>query len=141
MHSVSHWEIILIEKVINLLVFRFISDISNQDEKVGKLIELFLQLPSVNQNTINFLIEHLTNVNSYETHNKMSLHNLATVFGPTMIRPPGSSTMSSSNSSSSSGSAVNSDQFTAGAIDAMAQAGILLIFLKRKSEKISLENS
>lgn len=97
-------------------------------------------------------------MNSYESYNKMSLHNLATVFGPTMIRPPGSSTLNSSSSGSSgggggssgsgggsggnsSGSTVNSDQFTAGAIDAMAQAGILLIFLKRKSEKISLENA
>jgi hypothetical protein len=102
------------------------------------LIELFLQLPLVNQNTINFLIEHLTNVNSYESHNKMSLNNLATVFGPTMIRP-GSSTLNSS--SNASASAVNSDQFTAGTIDVMAQAGILFFFLKRKSEKIGFENN
>lgn len=104
------------------------------------MIELFLQLPLVNQNTINLLIEHLTNVNSYESYNKMSLNNLATVFGPTMIRPGNTSILNSSNSAAS-GSVVNSDQFTAGTIDVMAQAGILFFFLKRKSEKIGFENS
>lgn len=89
-------------------------------------------MPLVNQNTINFLIEHLTNVNNYENYNKMSLNNLATVFGPTMIYPGNNN---SSNLSSNSGS-VNSDQFTAGTIDVMAQAGILYFFLKRKSEKL-----
>ena len=50
----------------------------------------------------------------------MSLHNLATVFGPTMIRPSPSASVS------------NADSFTAGTIDVMAQAGILYFFLKKK---------
>jgi len=60
-------------------------------------------------------------VNQYESHNKMSLNNLATVFGPTMIRP------GSNNAPMSA-----ADQFTAGTIDVMAQAGILYFFLRRK---------
>ncbi|RWS31431.1 active breakpoint cluster region-related protein-like protein [Leptotrombidium deliense] len=95
--------------------------LTNQEEKKKKLIDLFAQLPQINQNTINFLIDHLSNVNQHETLNKMSLHNLATVFGPTLIRPGSSSSGSSSE-----------DQFTAGTIDVMAQAGILYFFLKRK---------
>lgn len=105
-------------KLINFK-FTFSTGISNNEEKASKLIELFLQLPLVNQNTINFLIEHLTSVNNYENYNKMSLNNLATVFGPTMIYPGNNNTP---NLSSNSGS-VNSDQFTAGTIDVMAQSG------------------
>jgi PREDICTED: similar to CG40494-PA.3 len=54
----------------------------------------------------------------------MSLHNLATVFGPTLIRP------------GSTCSGTISDQFTAGTIDVMAQAGILFFFLKSMATKI-----
>src|SRR2546421_2834558 len=106
----------------NLL--RSLTDLSSTEEKNKKYISLFSQLPSVNQSTINLLIDHLANVNQYETFNKMSLHNLATVFGPTMIRP-----------SPSSGGASSADSFTAGTIDVMAQAGILYFFLKKKVEK------
>lgn len=60
-------------------------------------------------------------VNQFESHNKMSLNNLATVFGPTMIRPGANSV----------GSTL-ADQFTAGTIDVMAQAGILYFFLQSK---------
>lgn len=59
----------------------------------------------------------------------MSLHNLATVFGPSLLRPGGSN--SSSNSS---------DTFTSGTYDVMAQAGILHFFLKRRSSGLSLTN-
>ncbi|KAI1281969.1 Breakpoint cluster region protein [Halotydeus destructor] len=96
--------------------------VTAQDDKKRKLVALFSQLPQVNQNTITFLIEHLVNVNQYESCNKMSLHNLATVFGPTMIRP----------GSNSNQNVTTADQFTAGTIDVMAQAGILHFFLKRK---------
>lgn len=51
----------------------------------------------------------------------MSLQNIATVFGPTMIRPAPSNVGTSP-----------ADQFTAGTIDVMAQAGILYFFLRRK---------
>lgn len=100
--------------------------ITNQEERKKRLTELFGLLPMVNIHTINFLIDHFVFVNKYETLNKMSLHNLATVFGPTLIRP----------GSSSSGTN-NADTFTAGTIDVMAQAGILYFFLKKKTIEVS----
>jgi len=114
--------------------------ILNNEEKSSKLIELFLQLPLVNQNTINFIIEHLTNVNNYENYNKMSLNNLATVFGPTMIFPNNNSSNLSSNSGNINSGAINSDQFTAGTIDVMKQSNLVYFFLRRKSEKLMLSN-
>ena len=95
--------------------------LTSNEERRKRLTDLFTQLPPVNQNTINFLIDHFVNVNKYENLNKMSLHNLATVFGPTLIRP-GSSTAAIN----------NADTFTAGTIDVMAQAGILYFFLKKR---------
>lgn len=50
----------------------------------------------------------------------MSLHNLATVFGPTLLRPGGSQ---GSNSR-------HRDPLAAGTVDVMAQAGILYHFLQ-----------
>lgn len=87
----------------------------------------------VSENSANQKIS-FHSVNQYEPHNKMSLHNLATVFGPTMIRPaPGSSSSTQSSGQSSASTAVSTaDSFTAGTIDVMAQAGILYFFLKRK---------
>lgn len=69
-------------------------------------------------------------INELESHNKMSLHNIATVFGPTMIRPAGSGSSDKMNS--------NTDLFTSGTIDVMAQAGILHFFLMRKYSGQSL---
>jgi hypothetical protein len=65
-------------------------------------------------------------VNQHEAQNKMSLHNLATVFGPTLLRPgcPGSG-------KSESGSRQQRfDPLAAGTVDVMAQAGILYYFLQ-----------
>lgn len=63
----------------------------------------------------------LFSVNQHKQFNKMTLQNLATVFGPTMIRPAASTVGTNT-----------ADQFTAGTIDVMAQAGILYFFLLRK---------
>ena len=57
----------------------------------------------------------------HEAENKMSLHNLATVFGPTMLRP------GQKNSSSNM-----MDMLAAGTVDVMAQAGIFYFFLQRR---------
>jgi hypothetical protein len=65
-------------------------------------------------------------VHQHEAQNKMSLHNLATVFGPTLLRPgcPGSG-------KSESGSRHQRlDTLAAGTVDVMAQAGILYYFLQ-----------
>ena len=67
-----------------------------------------------------------SSVNNYENQNKMTLHNLATVFGPTLVRP-GSSALATN----------FSDQFAAGTVDVMAQAGILLFFLERKTAEVA----
>jgi len=52
----------------------------------------------------------------------MSLHNIATVFGPTLLRP----------GARSEGSG-NTDLLAAGTVDVMAQAGILYFFLTRRA--------
>lgn len=50
-------------------------------------------------------------VNQHEGENKMSLHNLATVFGPTLLRP----------ASAGGASKQRTDLLAAGTVDAMAQ--------------------
>lgn len=57
-----------------------------------------------------------------EHQNKMSLHNLATVFGPTLIRP-----------GAKAGNPSPAEQLAAGTVDVMAQAGILHFFLTRRA--------
>lgn len=53
----------------------------------------------------------------------MSLHNLATVFGPTLLRP----------GIKNEGSG-GTDLLAAGTVDVMAQAGILYFFLTRRAD-------
>lgn len=77
-------------------------------------------LPLVNKAVIDFLLSHLIRVNKHEAQNKMSLHNLATVFGPTLLRP---GTHSRTDPKSR-------DPLAAGTVDVMAQAGILYCFLQ-----------
>ncbi len=74
------------------------------------------------------LIIIIFSVNSKEVKNKMSLHNLATVFGPTLLRPaPTSDTPDSL------------DQLAIGTIDVMAQAGILHYFLLRRARRLPIQ--
>lgn len=61
-------------------------------------------------------------VNQHEAENKMSLHNLATVFGPTLLRP----------ASANANSKQRTDLLAAGTVDAMAQAGILYCLLQQR---------
>ncbi|CAK8683625.1 unnamed protein product [Clavelina lepadiformis] len=51
---------------------------------------LIEKLPEINRNTLKVLLIHLNNVASHEKENEMSLHNLAIVFGPTLMEPQGS---------------------------------------------------
>lgn len=120
------------------------------------------QLPEPNKSTIICIIDHLVQVNCHEEENKMSLNNLATVFGPTMLKTNssegkgskssnagghssgagGGNTPSSSHASGGGGGggpfAINTDLFTASTIDVMAQADIVYFYLRRKSEGLSL---
>ena len=57
-----------------------------------------------------------------ESVNKMSLHNLATVFGPTVVRPP-----------LMVGSMDQAELLATGTVDVMAQAGIVHFFLNRRA--------
>ena len=58
--------------------------------------------------------------------NKMSLHNLATVFGPTLLRPAATEQQHTP----------SLEMFSAQARDAMTQTGILLHFLNMKANGI-----
>lgn len=55
----------------------------------------------------------------HENENKMSLHNLATVFGPTLLRPGGKVDNTK-----------QKDLLATGTVDVMAQAGILYCYLQ-----------
>lgn len=59
-----------------------------------------------------------------EHYNKMSLHNLATVFGPTLLRP-----------GAKPGNPSPAEKLAAGTVDVMAQAGILHFFLTRRANR------
>ena len=60
--------------------------IQDEAQRSRTYLHLFSQLPqNPSQACIVFLIEHLVRVASLDGQNKMSLHNLATVFGPTML--------------------------------------------------------
>ncbi|XP_047991212.1 active breakpoint cluster region-related protein [Leguminivora glycinivorella] len=85
------------------------------------LMKCFAQLPDLNKNCIDFLLNHFVKVNQHEADNKMSLHNLATVFGPTLLRPGGPAA-----------GKLRADQLAAGTVDAMAQAGILYCLLQQR---------
>lgn len=61
-------------------------------------------------------------ISQSELQNKMSLHNLATVFGPTLLRPALKETEPQSMEA----------MFSQGARDAMMQTGILLYLLNLK---------
>nr|XP_033321705.1 active breakpoint cluster region-related protein isoform X3 [Megalopta genalis] len=88
--------------------------------KGNALRRVYESLPAVNKAVIDFLLTHLIRVNKHEAQNKMSLHNLATVFGPTLLRP----------GTNSRSDAKSRDPLAAGTVDVMAQAGILYCFLQ-----------
>ncbi|XP_063152098.1 active breakpoint cluster region-related protein-like isoform X3 [Candoia aspera] len=61
--------------------------LSDPSAKENCMLHLLRSLPDPNLITFLFLLEHLKRVAEKEPVNKMSLHNLATVFGPTLLRP------------------------------------------------------
>ncbi|KAE8634539.1 hypothetical protein XENTR_v10002344 [Xenopus tropicalis] len=61
--------------------------LSDPVAKESCMLNLLLSLPEPNLLTFLFLLDHLKRVAENESQNKMSLHNLATVFGPTLLRP------------------------------------------------------
>lgn len=61
--------------------------LSDPAAKENCMMHLLRSLPDPNLITFLSLLEHLKRVAEKEPINKMSLHNLATVFGPTLLRP------------------------------------------------------
>ncbi|KAG2459676.1 ABR protein, partial [Polypterus senegalus] len=61
--------------------------LSDPAAKENCMMHLLRSLPEPNIITFLFILEHLKRVAEKEPINKMSLHNLATVFGPTLLRP------------------------------------------------------
>uniref|UniRef100_A0A0K2TVS8 Active breakpoint cluster regionrelated proteinlike [Megachile rotundata] n=1 Tax=Lepeophtheirus salmonis TaxID=72036 RepID=A0A0K2TVS8_LEPSM len=102
----------------------------DHDRRRNIYLTLFALIPSSpNQSCIQYLIEHMVRVSRFEAQNKMSLHNLATVFGPTMLH-----------AGSERDKKGNKDMLlTTGTVDVMAQAGILHFFLTRKSNNETLQ--
>ncbi|XP_034397495.1 PH_BCR_vertebrate and RhoGAP_Bcr domain-containing protein isoform X1 [Cyclopterus lumpus] len=94
--------------------------------KESCMLNLLLSVPETNLVTFLFLLDHLKRVAENECINKMSLHNLATVFGPTLLRP---SEKDSKISNSSQPISMN-DSWS---LEVMAQVQVLLYFLQLES--------
>ncbi|XP_053678645.1 uncharacterized protein LOC128729022 [Anopheles nili] len=99
-------------------VFNRHSNLS-ENTRIHELQRIFNELPQPNKATINLLLDHLMRVHQQEIENKMSLHNLAMVFGPTLLRPGPSATK-------------QKDLLESSTADVMTQAGILYSFLQAR---------
>lgn len=91
----------------------------NEALRIDALQKIFAELPPPNKATINLLLDHLMRVHQQEIENKMSLHNLAMVFGPTLLRPGPTTTK-------------QKDLLESSTADVMTQAGILYSFLQAR---------
>lgn len=94
----------------------------NLTRRTEELNDCFKKLPKENQATITCILVHLIKVYHHENDNKMSLQNLATVFGPTLLRPGGRNDLKLPQRS---GGVLASET-----VDVMAQASILLCYLQ-----------
>ncbi|KAM7347620.1 rho GTPase activating protein at 1A isoform 3-T8 [Cochliomyia hominivorax] len=94
---------------------------NNETERINELLQVFEELPQANKASINHILDHLIRVHNREVDNKMSLHNLAMVFGPTLLRPGATQTK-------------QKDLLASGTVDVMAQAGILYCFLQARMQ-------
>uniref|UniRef100_A0A3Q3A1N2 BCR activator of RhoGEF and GTPase n=1 Tax=Kryptolebias marmoratus TaxID=37003 RepID=A0A3Q3A1N2_KRYMA len=97
--------------------------LSDSLAKESCMLNLLLSLPETNLVTFLFILDHLKRVAENESVNKMSLHNLATVFGPTLLRP---SEKDSKTPTSSQPISMN-DSWS---LEVMAQVQVLLYFLQ-----------
>ncbi|XP_067280475.1 rho GTPase-activating protein 24 isoform X2 [Pseudorasbora parva] len=60
---------------------------SNREKGLQDLKILLYELPVANFNLLKYICQFLNDVQSYSSVNKMSIQNLATVFGPNILRP------------------------------------------------------
>uniref|UniRef100_A0A8C6UTK2 ABR activator of RhoGEF and GTPase n=1 Tax=Neogobius melanostomus TaxID=47308 RepID=A0A8C6UTK2_9GOBI len=95
--------------------------LSDPAAKENCMMHLLRSLPEPNLMTFLTLLEHLKRVAEKEPINKMSLHNLATVFGPTLLRPSESEIAKGQHITSAS------DIWSH---DVMAQVQVLLYYLQ-----------
>ncbi|KAK9882673.1 hypothetical protein WA026_022724 [Henosepilachna vigintioctopunctata] len=110
-------EALFTDQLYPTLLESFNQSNGNLMKRTELLNECFDKLPQQNKATITCILEHLIRVHKHENDNKMSLHNLATVFGPTLLRP------------SIKSDTKHKDMPTA-TVDVMAQAGILYCYLQ-----------
>ncbi|XP_072455715.1 breakpoint cluster region protein isoform X1 [Notamacropus eugenii] len=98
--------------------------LSDPVAKESCMLNLLLSLPEPSLLTFLFLLDHLKRVAEKEPINKMSLHNLATVFGPTLLRP---SEKESKVPPTPSQPITMADSWS---LEVMAQVQVLLYFLQ-----------
>ncbi|KAM5272142.1 beta-chimaerin isoform 7-T7 [Ctenodactylus gundi] len=67
--------------------------ISNPDERLEAVHEVLMLLPPAHYETLRYLMIHLKKVTMNEKDNLMNAENLGIVFGPTLMRPPEDSTL------------------------------------------------
>ncbi|XP_058613681.1 rho GTPase-activating protein 24 isoform X1 [Onychostoma macrolepis] len=60
---------------------------SDREKGLQDLRSLLYELPVANFNLLKYICQFLNDVQSYSNVNKMSIQNLATVFGPNILRP------------------------------------------------------
>ncbi|XP_063607320.1 serine/arginine repetitive matrix protein 2-like isoform X4 [Penaeus indicus] len=63
------------------------SEYRKKNQQVEKLTKAVRQLPVENYDTMKVLLQHLLRVSEYESENRMSISNLAIVFGPCLLWP------------------------------------------------------
>ncbi|XP_043953096.1 active breakpoint cluster region-related protein isoform X2 [Gambusia affinis] len=63
-------------------------DIQDMNSRLVSMLSLLQSCPDVNRNTFLYLMHHLQRVAKRQDVNKMTLMNLATIFGPSLLRPP-----------------------------------------------------
>ncbi|CAL8343065.1 unnamed protein product [Lota lota] len=96
--------------------------LSDSVAKESCMLNLLLSLPEANLVTFLFLLDHLRRVAENESVNKMSFYNLATVFGPTLLRP------SEKDSKGSSSQPISMND--SWSLEVMSQVQLLLYFLQ-----------
>nr|XP_011729582.1 beta-chimaerin isoform X4 [Macaca nemestrina] len=67
--------------------------ISSADERLEAVHEVLMLLPPAHYETLRYLMIHLKKVTMNEKDNFMNAENLGIVFGPTLMRPPEDSTL------------------------------------------------
>ncbi|XP_067380412.1 active breakpoint cluster region-related protein isoform X2 [Channa argus] len=63
-------------------------DIQDFNSRLVSMLSLLQNCPDPNRHTFFYLMHHLRRISEKQHINKMSLLNLATVFGPSLLRPP-----------------------------------------------------